>query len=775
MKLKPLSMLFLSAAATLPTLAIAQNRGALEEIIVTAQKREEALQDVPIAISALSADTMEKQGINNLNDLQGGQVPSLKVIQFAGRPNTIQIGIRGITESDPTQLTVERAVAVYVDGVYLARGNGMDTEAFDIERMEVLRGPQGTLFGRNAMGGAVSITTRKPTGEFGFKQELEGTTLDEYKSRTLINTPQFNGLSASLGYVKSQANGWINNPGGKEDFNWHDKDAYRIALQYEISDVVVDYSYDHSDLDYMQNYNTLIHKPAASLNPRPIDTKRPDSAWAGTAMALQNTENEGHNLTVEWNINDSLTFKSITGYRELTDWNSAGGAGANAFLPGGIPAAGTGDLLPTQGRSDSQTFAVTEQDQLSQEFQLIGETDRVEWQVGAMFFHEDGTFTGWNGAGWRYDGCNPLAGYRSSCGLPILVPPQTTPVRETKTNVDTDSYGLFAQATWTPDMLEDRLKITAGLRYGKDDKTIDRPIEAGLPLATSLSANPKDERVDPALTIAYSLFDETSIYARYSTAYRGGGVSVREIRTFTPYESEEVEATEIGIKSVFWDNRARINAAAFYTETDNFTVPVQQVCTGCSTANTTISNAQGTARMHGFEMDTSVLVVEGLTLSLAYTYLDNSIPQVLFNNAGVTELRQPSLNNAPRNTWAVNIDYDFVPFSFGKLNAHVDVTDSDEYCFNSFSCERDPIMVAGDIQGLQGGEDNRLINARLTLSDIALGSAGSLTAALWGKNLTDEEYINFGYTAPSNPQFGNNTVGQYGDPRSVGVTVTYEY
>ena len=300
-------------------------------------------------------------------------------------------------------------------------------------------------------------------------------------------------------------------------------------------------------------------------------------------------------------------------------------------------------------------------------------------------------------------------------------------------------------------------------------------MEAGRP--ANMMTTAKSERVDPALTIAYSLLDDTSVYARYSTAYRGGGVSVREINTFSPYQEEEVTATEVGLKSVFWDRRARVNAAAFYTETDGLIIPLQQECPTCTTANTTAANVSGTARMHGFEFDGSVLVMEGFTVSLAYTYLDNSLPTVLYGvGAGQPKvLRQPALNNAPRNSWALNLDYEFAPFSFGTLNAHMDVTDSDEYCFNSFSCEQDAIMKAGDIQGLHGGDDNTLINARLTLSDIALGNYGSMQAALWVKNLTDEEYINFGYTAPSSLLTGNNTVGQYGDPRSVGVTMTYQY
>lgn len=771
MKLKPLTALFFSAVAGLPSFAVAQDRAALEEIIVTAQKREETLQDVPIAISALGAGALEKQGIDNLNDFQGGQVPSLKVVQFAGRPNTLQIGVRGITEADPTQLTVERPIAVYVDGVYVARGNGMDTEVLDLERMEILRGPQGTLFGRNAEGGALNIVTRKPKGEFGFKQELEASTLDEYKSRTLIDTPSFNGLAASLGYVHRQANGWINNPDSNRDFNWQNKNAYRIALQYDNSDdLVVDYAYDHSNVDYMQNYNVLLHKPAVSYNPRPAGYGRPDSAWAGTAEPTQNTENDGHNLTAEWNINDELTLKSITGYRNLKDNNSSAGTGANIFLPG--PAVG---LAPSEGISDAHSIARTRQNQLSQELQLIGDLDRVEWQTGLLYFHEDGSFESSTRYGYLYSGCTPGV-YGASCGLPAL---SLSPVSGiTRTNVDTDSYGVFAQATWNPDILEDRLRITLGLRYGKDQKDIDRPLQSGAPVA--IAAEAVSERVDPAVTIAYQLLDDTSIYARYSTAYRGGGVSVREVYTFTPYAEEEVEATELGVKSVFWENRARVNAAVFYNEIDQIQLPVQQTDCGpvitCSTSNTIFVNAGGKARMHGVELDASVLVIDGLTLSLAYTYLDNSLPAVSDSGA----LRQPALNNAPRNSWALNLDYAFEPFSFGALSAHVDVTDSDEYCFNTFSCRQDAVMVAGDIAGVQGGEDNRLVNARLTLSDIDVSGYGALQAALWVKNLTDEEYINFGYTAPAGssaqaPRVGNNTVGQYGDPRSVGVTLTYEY
>ena len=163
-----------------------------------------------------------------------------------------------------------------------------------------------------------------------------------------------------------------------------------MALEYQLDNVTVDYSYDHSNVDYMQNYNTLVAKPSISQIPRPDDSGRVEDGF-GTLQPVQNTENDGHNLSVEWNINDDLTFKSITGYRTLKDTNDSGGAGANAFIPSGTTAAG-----------EPISFARTRQNQHSQEFQLVGDMDRLECQAGLMYFHEDGSFLCWSDIGDRY-------------------------------------------------------------------------------------------------------------------------------------------------------------------------------------------------------------------------------------------------------------------------------------------------------------------------------------------------------------------------------------
>lgn len=771
MKLKPIHIFVLSSITALAMPAAAQNRNALEEIIVTAQKREEAIQDVPVAISAFGSETLERMGVSNLIDLQGGKVPSLQVAPFSGRPGQLLIAVRGIAASDPAQLTAEPPNALYIDGVYIARGVGIDTDLFDLERMEILRGPQGTLFGRNAMGGALNLITRRPTGVFGFKQILEGSNLDTYRAKTVVNTPEVGGLSARFDYLHYYADGWIDNPkAGQKDYNWQEKDGYRIALAYQATDtLVVDYTYDQMESDYVQNLNVLVNKPATVVPGTPFlltptfDSRR-ERAWIGLMFPTPSYKVSGHNLTLTWDIDDGLTFKSISSYRDLRDDNYSPQAGAAAFVP-----AGTFGPQQSYPLSGSISTALTEQDQWSQEFQLIGETEQVEWQGGVLYFHEDGTFTANSGFNIGYiGGVGPFGAGATPVGIdPFWVNSITA------TSVDSDSLGIYGQATWTPNLLDERLHLTLGLRYGRDEKDVHRSLQSNQPV--NINASPTAERVDPAVTIAYDLADSVSTYLRYSTAYRGGGVSVRELGRFTPYDPEEVKNVEWGVKSEFWDRRARLNMAAFYNEIDGMQTAFQQTtgCPGaCNQANTILANLDRTARLSGVELDGSVLLFEGLTLSVGYTYLDDDMPMVVNPETPTARREEIYRAQAPQHAWSVNVDYEFPPFPFGMLAAHIDVADTSPYCFTSRGC-KDAVLSTGPIVGVEGGDDNRLVNARLTLSNIPLADVGSLQAALWVKNLTDAEWGNFGFSAPG--ALTNTSTVQYGEPRSVGLTLTYEY
>ena len=258
---------FLVLAPTGMPVAQAQQQTALEEVIVTAQKREELVQDAPLAVTALSAEQLDRLGISSLGDLGQGAVPSLKVQPYANSVATLIISIRGVGAEDAGSITTESPVGVYVDGVYLGRGQGLGADILDLERLEVLRGPQGSLYGRNSIGGAVSFVTLKPSGEFGFKQKFTyGADWDYYRSISQIDLPGFDigggRLSAKISYLKTDRDGWVENAGSAlgADFGdyWSDaREGGRLALRWDLDNWVVDYSFDYAETEVGQAWFQL--------------------------------------------------------------------------------------------------------------------------------------------------------------------------------------------------------------------------------------------------------------------------------------------------------------------------------------------------------------------------------------------------------------------------------------------------------------------------------------------------------------------------------------
>jgi len=411
-RLNPIVAGIVLATSGMSTVAIAQQRSAtLEEVIVTAQKREETLQDAPIAISALNEGQLEQRGITGLGDLMEGAIPTLKIQPFPNNPATLIISMRGVGVANAGQVTREGGVGVYVDGVLMGRAQGLGIDLVDLARVEVLRGPQGTLYGRNTIGGAVNMIPQKPTGEFGFKQTFDySSDYDQFKSITHVNLPSLNGLNSKISYLKSDHDGYVENPDNgrphRENYNAFDKEGFRIALNWEASDsVLVDYTYDKSESDVTQNYfqlkspgnlftysadsglvPSLADIPGliggaatgaflANLRPFPEDPKGfNDTARSSNHLYPNVVEAEGHALHVAWDINENLTFKSITSYRELDQETNTN--------YGGVFGIGLSSL------EDDGT--VIEQSQFSQEFQFVGSAmdGKLEYVTGLFYYNE---------------------------------------------------------------------------------------------------------------------------------------------------------------------------------------------------------------------------------------------------------------------------------------------------------------------------------------------------------------------------------------------------
>lgn len=692
----------------------------LEELIVTAQKREQLLQTIPVALSVMNASQLKSHGISSIGDLVDSSIPSLRIQPTGNTPSNIIVAIRGNGPGDPSEVTREGSVAIYLDGVYLARSQGLGMELADLEQVEVLRGPQGTLFGRNAIAGAVNLVSKKPTGQFGIKQTLSKARYDEFRSVTHINFPEVGQVRAKLDYLHSERDGWVDNTApGQADYTEYEKDGGRLNLRWQLAeDVAVDYSYDQSRIETAQNYVQFYKDNIGVFGEerrRLTKTRLPVTPLKATI-----SDTKGHGLIATWVQSENLTIKSITAYRDLDiDANN-----------------NYGGVLYFNGLNDA---SIIEQDQYSQELQLIGSHERLEWVAGLYYFEEDVDKT--LNDSFTLDIFGNFGDALTPISPPIALPPRIV-------KAEARSQAIYGQLTWNPEILDDRLYLTLGGRYTEDKRSVSR-FELGFS-----ESDQESDNFDTTGVISYQWRDSLSVYFKRSTAYKAGGVNTRSA-SFEPFNEEVSEAYELGLKAEFWDQKARLNVAVFQTDYNDlqltFTDPV--VVTVVETIN-----AQKTAEVDGIEVELSLSPVAGLVFGLSYSYLDNDMPlqQNPLDNDALREFFVPL---APQHAGALTLDYEFRPSRYGTVRAHLDVNSTDHYSYLPY--------------GEQRTDAYTLVNARLTLADIDIGEkAGSLQISAWGKNLMDEKYIAFAF-AVGDPAV---SIGQvFGDPRTMGIDITYEF
>ena len=357
----------------------------LEEVIVTAQKRSENLQDTPIAISVLSATAVENRHVVSLVDLGDGAIPSLKVAPFFSRPGALIINVRGIgVLSDSNQPARDQGVGVYVDGVDLGRPPGLGTALYDIESIEVLKGPQGTLFGRNTEGGAVNVVTKRPSGEYRLRAVGGIGNYGSYKSELHMDLPRFAGVSIKLDGVIAARDGILKNPLVQaDDFGAYDKRGVHVEALWEPSpNFSADYAYDNSRDETTTLYQQLTEPGALRLAATAtLQVGRAKAANVGVPQQPSIGTTEGHRLTLDWHVNDKMLVKSITSYRELNQSQYDNGSAAFTMINQ------TGNF--TGFNFGRYSLAFFDQDQFGQEIQVIGDLPRVQYVFGALYYREN--------------------------------------------------------------------------------------------------------------------------------------------------------------------------------------------------------------------------------------------------------------------------------------------------------------------------------------------------------------------------------------------------
>ena len=771
---------FISLALGLSAQAVAAEAAAaeaksdtagLEEIVVTAQKRSENLQDTPISISVLSSKALEDRHIGSLVDLGDGAIPSLKVAPFFSRPGALIMNVRGIgVLSDSNQPARDQGVGVYVDGVYMGRPQGLGSALYDIESIEVLKGPQGTLFGRNTEGGAVNIVTKKPSGKFKLSATAGAGNFGSYKSELHLDLPSIANLAFKLDGVITARDGTVSNPlTTASDFGGYEKRGVHAGVLWEPnSKFSADYGYDNSYDATTTLYQQLISrgslKYAAAAT---VQSSRASTANIGVPQQPSIGKSDGHRLTLDWKIADHLMLKSITSSRNLSQGQYDNGSASVTMVNQ------TGNF--TGFNFSRYSLAQFTQDQTSQEFQLIGDTETLKYMFGALYYRENVED---NAQAFNTNQFTDAAG----SAYTTLSLDYAKQLVARASRVRTTSKGVFGQATYTPPILANALHVTAGGRWTQDQKVGELfTINGALPKVNGVSAprslNTSWSRFDPLINLSYDVSDDMMVYGKWSSGYKSGGANSRSL-FYAPFNPEVVTMFEVGAKTEFFDNRARLNVAAYtgtYKDIQlDFSAVYAQIdpATGklLTTLRTTTetSNAPGQGDLKGFEADFTFAATDNLTLTTNYAHNIVDIPATKnpFTQANGLLITVPIpiyQVYTPENSGSVALDYE-TPLWGAKLVGHLDANFDSGYYANYTDSAYDPVTRAVTVSQPKG-DKAMVVNGRVALTDIPT-AAGKATFSIWSRNLLNEEHLFY----KSKDAFG--TVGGFfNEPRTVGFEI----
>ena len=720
----------------------------VDDIVVTARKRAENLQDVPTAITALSAQKLADLQIESFQDV-GKTVPNVLIQKQAGSPTAPQFNIRGISAGS-LNFQTDSGVALYIDGVYLGRPGNSGFDLADLERLEVLRGPQGTLFGRNSTGGAISFTTSAPTGKFGIVAEGTVGNYERRRGRITLNTPEWNGLSARITYVHDENEGPVKNsaavrrtflypePFGKKTaaktFGASNTDSVLAAVRYAgIAGLTLDYKFDYTDLvttiDGMQMLVGGRPEQPALGGTNVVGLKRRSSLPIdGIAPSHQKTW--GHSLTGVYDFNDTLSLKYIGAVRGFT-------VNTTSELDGNVLVDPAGSGKPYQYLA---AVRYAKQKQWSHELQLLGHTPTLDWVAGLFYFREKAdldsivSFGQVSTPGQEIPVTNPGSYLAGGSILKIL----------------NRSFAAYAHANVH---LGERLELGAGIRYSKDKRTENDLLDSPrTPPRGKYTAS--QGRVDYDATLKYTFADNSNVYAKFATGFVSGGIF-----NSVEFKPETIKSYELGLKSEFLDRRVRVNVAVFQSDRKNLQVSGFLVGPGNILINS------GGARDRGIELETTIVPVDGLTLTANYGFTDTNM------SSGVRTYQ-------PRHSGYLAADYAFPEFGNGiRPSFRIDGQYVGKHyrLLCPYGSTTSAALGCSDLQNANYDLDRALtipslwqIGARFTLADIPVGPAKA-RVSLWGKNLNNSRKYEYLFS------IGSSVLGTFQMPRTYGIDFGVEF
>ena len=708
LKLRTLSQLSLAVIAALTTSANAQEakttakQDAFEKIEVTARKRTESLFESPTAITSIGANLIDKANMGNLEDI-GKYVPNLNITRYGvGNAAHASVFIRGIGLQDHI-ITTDPGVGVYLDGVYLGRQMGSNLSLPNVERVEVLRGPQGTLYGRNTLGGAVNVITKQPGDEGILTTSAKVGSRGRIAGDIYFNDALTNDLSMSASASYKQRNGVgtaVNLVNPEKEIGEEQEFSGRIALKYEAtSDLAFTFSLDGVDNESGQSpYTIEFTEPLDSSNVLngdfPLLTEdllpaNPDDL--GTTVAgIESTSYSGWgtSFTADWAINNTYTAKFISSYR-------------TSEYEGGLD----DDASPL---NLSEFPEVGGADQYSFELQLNATFDKMDFVSGLYFFNEDGftrsedfVFSPFNTPdGVLNDGVTPSFG-----GFGFF-----------EINQETNSYAAYINGSYD---LTDDLTIGGGLRYSEDKKDANA-IFPTFPERKDISADFNAVTWD--INASYQLSNNMNVYGQVQKGYQTGGFPPRPFGgpdQFVSFDETKAVNYEIGLKGQVHENVSMM-LAMFVTDYTDLALPFSDPTAGGGFV-TIVENA-GQSKAQGIELETTIALTDDFTIRTAVGYLDSEITEVAEGVQGIGKGDSPALT--PR--WTVMV----APSYFVDLRNGGTVALNANYSYRS------------EMQGQSVFNKSETIDSReLVGFNISYTNPyGDMEVTLYGENVLNEVY-----------------------------------
>jgi len=774
--------------------AQASSNTGVEEITVTARRREETLQSTPVSVSALSGQTLEKLNITTADKLSE-VTPNVSIAQGSGGIGGNTAYVRGIGEQDPL-LTEDSPVGVYLDGIYLGREAGNNFDLIDLARIEVLRGPQGELYGRNTTGGAINLVTKDPPADFGVEGIAGFGSFGENHEGFKLDTGEIGNshIAGIIDYTHKSSDGYVDNADAPSDRQPGAEDGNAVWAKFsgQWGDFSADLTGDFDLVTGMrQPFEVTDAYPLAAAyyaqspsyggQPFSVSPNLRDN-YLSEDLGPQSSETYGFGLTMADVVNPYLTLKSISGFRR---WRADQPTTYTSDLRGPVVDFTSPTLYSVQPVTPFLGAQSVSQYQYSQELQAQGSVDHISYTAGLYWFREH--VQEFNPTDFTIVTPTSALG---SLGYPAIVGNVLGAEGLKLVGVNlgellayqgaSESEAGYAQTSWKPPAFDDKLEVTGGIRYTFDRKSIDQESVANaVPISAPINTLPivpgpgRGAEADFhnfsfAVSTSYQWTEQLMSYARISTGYKSGGFDARAgDNTLTgtsfpfTFAPEKATAYELGTKTELFDRKLRLNGDLFYTKYDDLQIPQY------SGGNGFTPNAD--AHYQGFELEAEAVPIENVKLDGSIGYVDAIYDKFLFldPNTGLTADIKDSAKfpYVPRWTMHVGAEYTFPPLGFGTLTARSDYAYTSSRYF--FATE---ILNPANAAIRDPGQ--HLLSARLILSEVSVGGGATLEASFFGENLLNEDIRTAGI------DFGSS-IGMAGDnfgpPRLVGFEMKVKY